>query len=451
MATSKPTVSTSWASDAGASKTAPGVGVQQWGMPERGGVAHDILNGQLDNIDKWLKYHRANGSIFGSIKEMVASEDLSSSDRAIVRADYTANPFAVGWSKAAADLGGDNALAVATDGWRVFVGTEGDVYVLDILDGEPAHEGVGTPYTLVGSDIIRLATDGRYLYILPDGGSTFYVRDPTLAYPDSAVATVNDGGGSAIVDMCVDGGRVYLVRGNGYVKAYEDILGTPTLAWSDTTTIGATGALTQIATNGGRVAVAHDVQLGVNLTVFDTGSGAVVHSHELDPANDPDGVAVCYLRDHLLAAVDTGLLYSLPGWGSSLGGTFPAQIVRGGATNSANKLEVAPVRIVACGPYVAQAYNDSTDGYVALFRWSGMGDLLLPVWVGKFTQGTPGVDTIKDIALGPGHLVVCTKPLATSSAQVSVYQLPPRELRLLKAPTTHRYRAPFYGAVIEEE
>ena len=452
--TDKPTVSTRWASDAGADKTEPGVGVQQWGMPERGGVAHDLLNGQFDNIDQWIGYFRANAAMFSSVSDFVLSEDVGVGDAGLVVPDLGLGPFNGPWAKTAAQLGGHAAIACCTDGRRVFVMTAsgGDLYVLDARDGDDLTPAVA-PLANPGYGTAILRTDGHYLYCVFASYAHLLIVDPAVStYAAALVADITNKDSSAIVDFCVDGQRAYLIDASKDVRAYEDLFTSPNIDWEDESSFASSSGLLHIATNGRKLAVSHGQISGVNLSLYSV-FGTSPLNREMDPDNDPDGGALVFTRDHLLAGASTGGLYALPGYGdvSQMGGTYPALITRGGVTDGTNVLEVAPVKLVACGGYLAQAYNTSTHGYVALFRWSGVGGTLLPMWAESYQQSPQATGTIVDIALGPDHLVVVTKPLAGTGVVVTCYRLPVRKLRVIRADSTHRFRAPFYGAVIVEE
>lgn len=443
MATTKPTSSTQWASDPGAPKAAPGVGVQAQGLPKGAVVPAELLNGQLDQIDAWLAYLRSQGETFDSIRDLVESDALEDGDLGTVRGDASGRPLDDTWGKTAASFGSAEAVRLVSDGARVMVALPGNLYAFDPLDGTDLHSGAFFTDGAYGASP-RLACDGRYLYAVSDS-VLIRVLDPTTnSGAQLGVITHSD----TLIDLCADGTRLYVIDDQDAVVCYEDLFDTPSVAWTNTIA-GVTGLLC-VATNGYLVAVGHDHNGTGNLTLYDAdGSGTPLATLEFDSVGTPDVVRVAFTRDHLLAWTSNGKLYLMPAWeaaASTLASVELKEVSRGSAGGGTELLEVAPVQVSVCGEYMAQAHNSGTSGYVALFRLPKDGADLVPLGIKIIGSGS--ADTIKDIALGPDHLVVAHKGTSTLSA----FSLPSRgqPRRYRKATSTDRYRAPWYGAVVEE-
>lgn len=448
MATPKPTVSTAWASDASAAKTSPGSGVQQWGLPKRAGIPHDMLNAQFDNIDQWLAWLRANVNVFASIKELVESEDLAQGDLGTVRGDSSVAPFGV-WVQTSTNLGSEVPVQVATDGARLMVVTDRYVWSMDptqLADPLEVWDAGGSFF----NSTPRAVGDGAWLHT--SSGTAIRIFDPTV---DNGAAA--DGGqithGANILDIATDGQHLYVVDTSENITCYQDIFDTPTALWSNN--LADATSTTCVATNGRLVAVGHDYFTNGgtegNVTLYDALTGPLPQTLAFDSVNEPEVVKLAFSRDHLLVWTNNGKLYIHPAWSDEgLSTINEVSIPRTGFTTGVEFLDATPAAISVCGDYVAQAFNSSTVGYIALFRIPRGDATLVPVWLKRLTAAGASNDCIYDLALGPDHLAVAHQSIG-GNVVLSTFRLPsagqPRRYR--KATSTDRYRAPWYGAVVE--
>lgn len=453
MATVKPSGSTDWAT-AGTNVLEPTAGYQTNGHPKRAVAPSNVQNGWQKNVGEHLAYLRSQASSFDDIHELVESEDLALGDVGTVRGDASLRPFEA-WTKSPEyiDQGGSGqeATLVATDGRRVLVASPTRLWVFHPNTGACllVVNSVDTPAQgSLAATPVKLLTAGQYAHVLV--GTRDDIFDPTKTETAGNVAfpVIN----SVALDAVYDGQFLYAIDSGKRVTSYSDLTTTIQTRW--TNSLLSTTALECIATNGQLVAVGHDFVVGTgNVTLYeaDDPTGTPIRTLQIDATNTPTVKHVAFSRHHILIWTDNAKLFIHPAWydGNSLTNIDDIQIERSGGAVGTEFLEVTPAAIAVSEDYIAQAYNNGTSGYIALFALPQGPGPLMPIWVEVITAVGASGDCISDIALGPDHLVVAHKGPGTT---VSCYRLPnagqPRRYR--KTPSTDRFRAPFYGAVVPE-